>query len=90
MTCDHCGESFATLTATRLHQEDCDHEPDFDDPFAPDLDSDREVVCLHCTAEFLEKEVVYEKRFGTFLWRCPTDGCDGRGVGFDIVDRSRI
>lgn len=62
-----------------------DPSEDYTDPFAPDLDSTREVECLHCGARFEESAVTYEQRFGDYQWWCPTEGCDGAGVGFDIV-----
>lgn len=96
-TCDHCGTEFETITECRVHQEDCDDRtsdddlvPDYKDPFAPDRDGDREMKCLHCGETFNEQEVTYERRFvgntanDQPLWYCPTSGCDGRGVGFDI------
>lgn len=54
------------------------------DTFAPDPDSTREMECLHCGETFEESEVTYEQRFGDYYWWCPTEGCDGAGVGFDI------
>lgn len=62
-----------------------DPEPTHDNQFAPDLDSGRELECMHCTETFPESAVVYEERFGDYLWWCPTEGCDGAGVGFDLM-----
>lgn len=61
-----------------------DPHGDYTDTFAPDPDSTREMECLHCGARFEESEVTYEQRFGDYYWWCPTEGCDGAGVGFDI------
>lgn len=89
-TCDRCGETFETITETRLHEQDCDHQeeptPDYRDPFAPDRDGDREFRCLHCGATFNEQAIVYERRFGHDqpLWWCPDELCDGGGVGIDL------
>jgi hypothetical protein len=59
-------------------------EPDYNDPFAPVKGGQRKMRCLHCGEIFVEEELQYEKRFGRTLWWCPTVGCDGAGVGFDI------
>jgi hypothetical protein len=61
-----------------------DPTEDYTDTFAPDPNSTQEMECLHCGATFEESEVTYEQRFGDYYWWCPTEGCDGAGVGFDI------
>lgn len=95
-TCDHCDEEFETITSCRLHESDCaeledddggdDLEPDYRDAFAPERNSQREMLCLHCGETCTEDEIVYERRHGNPepLWWCPTPGCDGAGVGFDL------
>lgn len=83
-TCENCGEDFGTLSSKRLHDCPKDVEPDFEDPFSPNPDSDQEMVCLHCGENFPEPDVVYEERFGETLWWCPNENCDGKGVGIDI------
>lgn len=60
-----------------------DEEPDFNDTFAPNLNSSRIVKCLHCGDEYQEKEIKWIPERG--MWYCknyPT--CDGAGLGFDI------
>lgn len=44
------------------------------------------MMCLHCGETVNEADIVYERRFGNpfALWYCPTEGCDGAGVGFDL------
>ena len=90
-TCDDCGETFDTISRCRLHdcsqpeeEQDTELEPDYNDPFSPSKDGDKEMGCLHCGETFNEQEIVYEERFGRTLWWCPTEDCDGAGVGMDI------
>jgi hypothetical protein len=59
-------------------------KPDYDDPFAPSKDGEREFRCLHCGRIVNEQEITYEERFGRTLWWCPNQSCDGAGVGFDL------
>lgn len=68
----------------RLLMNWADGEPDQSRQFAPDSESDREMKCCYCGETFLESAVRYEERFGVCLWWCPTEGCEGAGVGFDI------
>ena len=57
------------------------------DPFRPP-DIPTEVFCLHCRQEYesylmhWREELVAGRREG--FWSCPTEGCTGRGFGFDI------
>lgn len=56
---------------------------DLNDPFAPDLKSEKIVMCIHCDQEYKEKEIKWDEK--SELWVCkywPT--CDGAGLGFDI------
>lgn len=64
--------------------------PDYEDPFAPKPGSRRKVECLHCDQAFAEDQIQYGLKPSvstdpedTFWW-CPTPGCDGKGMGFDI------
>lgn len=59
--------------------------PDFKDPFAPKPKSKRLVQCLHCGERYEERLVAWREAEGDWLWRCRTIGCDGAGVGFDIL-----
>ncbi len=59
--------------------------PDFNDPFAPNLESTQVVTCLHCGSSYEERQVAWQFRHGQWLWWCPTQNCDGAGVGFDIL-----
>jgi len=86
-TCDDCGETFDTITENKLHDcpaPDPEPRPDYKDPFSPSKDGEKEMGCLHCGKTFNEQEIVYEERFGRTLWWCPTEGCDGAGVGIDL------
>lgn len=65
------------------------HEPDYEDPFAPKPGRKRLVKCLHCGDEYTEDLVIFGTKPAASdapepLWWCPTPGCDGAGVGFDI------
>ena len=56
---------------------------DFNDPFAPNLNSERIVVCLHCGEEYKENEIKWDKKAD--LWVCKNyPRCDGAGLGYDI------
>ena len=55
-----------------------------DDPFKPDLTSDKRMTCAHCRKSFPEKKVIWGYRYGSWLWWCPIAGCNGAGVGFEI------
>ena len=57
---------------------------DYKDPFAPP-NQNVEVQCIHCGAKYYAWEMVFEKRFGSKLWRCRDPICDGAGYGFDIL-----
>lgn len=90
---DEIGEPFEETGLTnagsgtnllKLMTDTSDPEPDYDGPFAPEAGSDQEMECLHCQEVFPESAITYEQRFGEYLWWCPTEGCDGAGVGFDI------
>jgi hypothetical protein len=59
--------------------------PDFNDPFAPDIASTQRMTCMHCGKHFEERQVSWEFRHGQWLWWCPIAGCDGAGIGFDIL-----
>jgi len=59
---------------------------DYDDPFSPNPDGERQLHCLHCGGSFNEQDVVYETRFGSTLWWCPTKNCSGAGVGMDLLE----
>ena len=91
-TCDHCGETFETITECKLHQDDCDLDPgdelvpDYNDPVSPERNGDREMRCLHCRDTLNESTIVYEKRHGHphALWYCPNEDCDRAGVGIDL------
>lgn len=65
--------------------------PDHADEFAPRLGGTRTLACHHCGETCSEAEVVWEQRGDTALadligplWYCPTRGCCGAGVGFDL------
>lgn len=65
------------------YDEADDINPDFDDPFAPDLSSERIVVRIHCGEKYKEKEIKWSKT--TDMWMCKNyPRCDGAGLGFDI------
>ena len=67
-----------------LDKDEADNaNPDFEDPFAPDLNSEDIVKCLHCGDEYKEKEIKWSKT--TDMWVCKNyPRCDGTGLGFDI------
>ncbi|MEX0885318.1 MAG: hypothetical protein WD009_02660 [Phycisphaeraceae bacterium] len=57
------------------------------DPFRPP-DIPTEVFCLHCRQEYESylmewREEAFEGRLDG-AWCCATEGCSGRGFGFDI------
>ena len=63
--------------------------PDPDaDPFRPPA-VPTEVHCLHCGREYQSYmiEWVESSEDGNVegFWCCPTEGCDGKGFGFDIL-----
>ena len=63
--------------------------PDPDaDPFRPPT-VPTEVHCLHCGGEYQSYmiEWVESSEDGDVdgFWCCPTEGCDGKGFGFDIL-----
>ena len=59
------------------------------EPYSPDPDTDSFrpptistlVGCLHCGEEYESYQIVWRDGF----WRCPIQGCDGAGFGFDIL-----
>jgi len=56
-------------------------KPDFEDPFAPNIESNDLVHCLHCNAEYPEKEIKWANGF----WCCKNyPSCNGAGKGWDI------
>lgn len=59
------------------------NNPDFEDPFRPDLSSEKIVKCLHCGDAYKEKEIRWSKIAD--MWVCKNyPRCDGAGLGFDI------
>jgi hypothetical protein len=55
--------------------------PDHGDPFGPPAEPQL-VRCLHCENQYLSTAIRWDGELG--LWSCPTPGCSGAGVGFDI------
>jgi hypothetical protein len=69
-------------------EDDRDRDP-FGPPPTPTL-----VGCLHCHQEY--ESYLIERRLEPdvngvprWWWCCPTDGCDGKGFGFDILPCDR-
>jgi hypothetical protein len=58
--------------------------PDYTDPFAPYPKSNVLMECLQCGSKFEERLVTWRKLKHDWLWCCPTAGCDGTGIGYDI------
>jgi hypothetical protein len=62
-----------------------EYEPDFDDPFAPPIESVT-VECLHCDGVYQSSQMVYVQRFAPYpLWCCPNPQCSGAGFGCDLL-----
>lgn len=88
-TCDDCNEEFETLSKKRLH--DCStgsnsqlqEEPNYDSPWAPKQDSDRELFCRTCHRIVQESNVSWEFDAGIYGWFCPGENCNGNGVGVE-------
>lgn len=56
------------------------------DPFKPDLNSEKIVVCLHCGDEYKENEIRWDAKAA--LWVCKNwPKCDAAGFGFDIFHK---
>ena len=62
------------------------------DGFAPSLELNRTVKCLHCGDTYPETEAIYGRRArftrmipNARLWWCRNKTCDGAGVGFDLI-----
>jgi len=58
------------------------------DPFHPPA-IPTEVHCLHCNKEYESYLIQWEESVDDMgvqrgFWCCPTDGCEGKGFGFDI------
>jgi hypothetical protein len=49
------------------------------DPFAPPSEPIL-VTCLHCAREYMSSEM----RWADGFWWCGTQGCSGKGYGFDV------
>lgn len=63
--------------------QDDSQNPDLEDPFRPNLSSEKMVKCLHCGHEYKEKEIKWSKTAD--MWVCKNyPRCDGAGLGFDI------
>ena len=61
-------------------------EGDFEDPFAPNPNSEQIVTCIHCGEEYKENEIKWNKEAD--LWVCKNyPSCDGAGLGFDILPK---
>jgi len=43
------------------------------------------VQCLHCGEEYESYMIQWIESRDTGFWCCPTEGCDGKGFGFDIL-----
>ena len=58
------------------------------DPFGPPTISTL-VGCIHCGQEYdsyrIEWRIEQTRSGQQGFWCCPIPGCDGRGVGFDIL-----
>ena len=70
-----------------------DNAPDkaFNDVFSPVKGEKRLCECLHCGKQFTEDKLIWQAKKPPFIgglgmpvWWCPTNGCDGAGLGFDI------
>ncbi|MFZ3167243.1 MAG: hypothetical protein WA130_06475 [Candidatus Methanoperedens sp.] len=58
-------------------------KPDFNDPLAPNPNSDAVVTCIHCGDSYPEKEIKWIPEKG--MWYCKNyPQCDGAGLGYDI------
>ena len=42
------------------------------------------VRCIHCGRMYSSDEIVWRESETGGFWRCPMEGCDGAGFGFDI------
>lgn len=51
------------------------------DPFGPPTTA-RPVRCLHCGESYPSSSLWWDGEW----WRCPVEGCDGVGYGFDVHD----
>jgi hypothetical protein len=54
-----------------------------DDPFCPPAEP-VQVECIHCGMRYTSDQIVWIKSGDQGFWRCPVEGCDGAGFGFDI------
>ena len=68
--------------AKKVQQGFLESDP-MQDPFRPDLNSDKLVWCIHCSHIYKEKEVKLVKEEN--MWYCKHyPKCNGAGVGIDI------
>lgn len=76
-------ESLNKFDEKNVSKSSRDIKPDFNDPFAPCLESDKMVECLHCGEEYKENEIKWDGE--SEYWVCKNwPSCDGTGLGFDI------
>ena len=59
--------------------------PDYNDPFGPQPNSDRELYCIHCERFQWEREMTWrpDPDFDGF-WGCKHVDCDGVGLDKDL------
>jgi hypothetical protein len=76
-------QCFDCLPDERKKQIEKRKEPDFDDPFAPNLESEKIVKCMHCCDTYKESEIKWDS--STELWVCKNfPSCNGSGLGWEI------
>lgn len=87
MLCPNCYSDTKKQVQNQMENGENDSDdlqnPDFNDPFRPDLNSEKIVKCLHCGDEYKEKEIKWSKTVD--MWVCKNyPRCDGAGLKFDI------